>query len=66
MYKRHVFSRDELDALKELYAESGGYPTILERRRLMTRFDLPKRKVFVWFQNRRYEEKRWRKEKLLK
>jgi hypothetical protein len=38
--------------------ESGGYPTKLERWRLMKRFSLSKEKVFRWFQNRRAREKR--------
>jgi hypothetical protein len=41
---------EELVALKELYARSGGRPTVLERKSLMARFGLSKEKVFGWFQ----------------
>jgi hypothetical protein len=47
--EKHRFSEDEVRALKELYAESG---------RLMVWFDLSKKKVFGWFQNRRGRERR--------
>ncbi|CAB3987111.1 homeobox domain [Paramuricea clavata] len=56
--KRHGFTLEELKALKDLYASSGGYPTVLERRSLMLRFGLSREKVFGWFQNRRAREKR--------
>jgi hypothetical protein len=54
---RHGFTMEELVALKKLYAESGGRPTVLERKNLMARFGLSKEKVFQWFQNRRSREK---------
>jgi hypothetical protein len=37
---------------------SGGYPTVLERRSLMAPFDLSREKVFGWFQNRRARERK--------
>ena len=59
---KHGFSENELGALKELYVESGGYPTVLERRRLLVRFNLSRKKVYEWFQNRRCRERRKGKE----
>ena len=56
--KRHGFTENELNALKELYARSGGCPTVLERRSLMIQFGLSKEKVFGWFQNRRARDKK--------
>ena len=55
--ERHGFTMEELVVLKKLYAESGGRPTVLERKNLMARFGLSKEKVFQWFQNRRSREK---------
>jgi hypothetical protein len=56
--RRRGFTENELTALKELYAKSGGCPTVMERRSLMIQFGLSKEKVFGWFQNRRARDKK--------
>jgi hypothetical protein len=60
--RRHGLTEDESGALEQLYMESGGYPTKLERWRLMKRFSVSKEKVFRWFQNKRAREKRREKQ----